>query len=145
MLHTLIAALLLIWYPIVPPEITDLIGKAAVHASRDHDVPIELILAVIEKESSFNPYAISEGKRCRGLMQINLKWWPMPLSEAHSIYGGIWHGTRILRIYLDRNGGDVRKALYGYRGMKDHDYVNKILEYKKKWKSKLLGDSSNRE
>jgi soluble lytic murein transglycosylase-like protein len=140
MLQALIATLLIMWYPIVPPEITDIIGKAAIEASRDHNVPVELILAVIEKESSFNPYSISKDD-CRGLMQINRKWWPMPVSEAHSIYGGIWHGTRILKIYLDRNNGNVKKALYGYRGAPDHDYVAKILEYKKKWKSKGVSNA----
>jgi len=136
MLHSLIASLLILWFPMVPVEVTDLIGKASVEASQDQNVPVDLILAVIQAESTFNPYA--KTTNCHGLMQINLKFWPVSLSEAHSIYGGIWHGTRILKYYLDRNKGNVIKALEGYRGdPTDKTYVGKVLAYQKKWKTNL--------
>lgn len=140
MLYALIATLLITFYPQVPVEVSDLIGRAVVKASKDHDIPPELILAVMQKESTFNPYSVA-GK-CRGLMQINLSVWQIPISEAHSIYGGTWHGTRILKFYLDKNHGNLQNALYGYRGAKDDDYVQKVIKYRNWWKAKL-GDSAN--
>lgn len=75
------------------------------------------VMAIIERESYFDPEAISDAG-ARGLMQINFSVWKKNLnldeSKIHEIRYNIRHGMEIWRHYIDLCGGDESKALLMY-------------------------------
>lgn len=87
-------------------------------ASRMHDVPVDLLLAVAATESAWDPDARSHAN-AHGIMQIQ---WPgtarhlgvKRVSELYNPCLNIELGTRYLRELLDANGGDVERALAAY-------------------------------
>ncbi|MCS7228991.1 MAG: transglycosylase SLT domain-containing protein [Candidatus Kryptonium sp.] len=120
---------------------SDLIKKA----SKELDVPEELIKAVIAVESAGNVFAVSP-KGAKGLMQlmdstaefVGVKniWHP-----AENIYGGV----KYLRHLLEKFNGDVKLALAGYNAGPENvekyrgippfpetiEYVSKVMRYMK--------------
>ena len=87
-------------------------------ASRLHDVPVDLLLAVAATESAWNPDARSHAN-AHGIMQIQ---WPgtarhLGVKRVAELYNpclNIELGSRYLRELLDANGGDVERALAAY-------------------------------
>ena len=86
-------------------------------ATRAH-LPAELVLAVIEVESGFDRWAISPAG-AQGLMQV-MPFWPdilgHPRANLHDPATNLRLGCTILRYYLDREHGDLRRALGRYNG-----------------------------
>lgn len=84
----------------------------------DEEVPITLILAMIEHESQFNPEVISTTNDY-GLMQINAVN-HSALEEQYRTadmldpYQNVYCGIRIIGFYLDKYEGDYVKALMAY-------------------------------
>lgn len=98
----------------------------------------ELVLAVIEVESHFDRFAISRAG-ARGLMQIMPFW----LDEIGSRSDNLFHittnlrfGCTILRHYLDKDRGDLSKALARYNGSRGSmHYPNKVYSaLKLRWR-----------
>lgn len=87
-------------------------------ASRLHDVPLDVLLAVAATESAWNPDARSHAD-AHGIMQIQ---WPgtaqhlgvTRLSELYNPCLNIELGARYLRELLDRSDGDLTRALAAY-------------------------------
>lgn len=87
-------------------------------ASRMHDVPLDLLLAVAATESAWDPDARSHAN-AHGIMQIQ---WPgtarhlgvTRVSELYNPCLNIELGSRYLRELIDRNDGDVTRALASY-------------------------------
>lgn len=78
----------------------------------------ELVLAVIEVESNFNPYAIS-GAGARGLMQVMPFWLKLlgrPGDSLFRVQTNLRYGCTILRYYLDKENGNLFHALARYNG-----------------------------
>lgn len=77
-----------------------------------------IVLAVIEVESAFNPYAISP-KGALGLMQV-MPFWRQRLGAPHAnlfrVRTNLRMGCRILRHYLNRHQGHLFSALAAYNG-----------------------------
>lgn len=109
-----------------------------VHLEADRvELPPELILAVIEVESNFDRYAVSVAGAL-GLMQIMPFW----LNEIGRPNDNLLHtdtnlryGCTILRFYLDKENGDLRRALGRYNGsLGKRKYPNKVIDkLSKKW------------
>ncbi len=81
-------------------------------------LPPELVLAIIEVESDFDRFAISDSG-ARGLMQVMPFWVRAigrPDDDLFDIRTNIRYGCAILRLYLDRAGGDYQRALARYNG-----------------------------
>lgn len=102
-------------------------------ASEKFGLPEQLIKAVIERESGFDPWAVSP-KGAIGLMQL------MPstaeilgVKNPFDIYENILGGVGYLKILLDRYEGDLNKALAAYNAgpMKVKDNVPQIPETKR--------------
>lgn len=78
----------------------------------------QLVLSLIQVESGFNKYAISS-VGARGLMQVMPFWVRQIGSPAHSLFDlttNLRYGCTILRHYLDRERGDLFRALGRYNG-----------------------------
>jgi soluble lytic murein transglycosylase-like protein len=109
-----------------------LIAETVYRKSKEYNLRPELVLAVMHRESYFNPLAYSN-KGAMGLMQINFDVWSemLGLSEISilDIEINIDAGCKILRIYLDANGGDETKALLWYwagANPPDKSYLDRI-------------------
>jgi soluble lytic murein transglycosylase-like protein len=90
----------------------------------------ELVLAVIEVESRFDPYAISKSG-AQGMMQIMSFWLDeigRPDDNLIDMKTNLRMGCTILKYYLDMEKNDLHKALARYNGSRgSRVYSNKVL------------------
>ena len=117
-------------------ERIELLTLVHLEASRV-DLPPELILAVIEVESNFDRYAVSVAGAL-GLMQIMPFWLDeigRPNDNLLHTDTNLRYGCTILRYYLDKENGDLRRALGRYNGsLGKRKYPNKVIDkLSRKW------------
>jgi soluble lytic murein transglycosylase-like protein len=95
------------------------------------DLAPELILAVIETESNFDQYAISVAGAL-GVMQIMPFWLDeigRPDDNLLHLDTNLRYGCTILKFYLDKENGDLRRALGRYNGsLGKRKYPNKVID-----------------
>lgn len=130
-----------VWYALMQPRVEnrlrqqppdlrlgDDIGAAAqrilhaVHCESNKHAMLrerpQLVLAVIDVESAFDPFAVSYAGAI-GLMQV-MPFWPSELGlqtrDLIDVELNIRMGTSILAYYLEREKGDYRRALGRYNG-----------------------------
>jgi soluble lytic murein transglycosylase-like protein len=90
-----------------------------VHAAATRSgLPPELVLAVIEVESAFDRFAISR-VGAQGLMQV-MPFWKREIGResdnlTHNATN-LEYGCRILQFYLQREDGNLHRALAAYNG-----------------------------
>jgi soluble lytic murein transglycosylase-like protein len=91
----------------------------------------ELVLSVIHVESAFNRWAISS-VGAQGFMQVMPFWLKEIGRDGDSLFDmktNLRFGCTILRHYLDREKGDLTRALARYNGsLGKYKYPNKVLE-----------------
>lgn len=98
-----------------------------------------LVLAVIEVESRFNPKAVSPVK-ARGLMQV-MPFWTKTIGDGrvdslHDARINVRYGCVILRHYLDKEQGDLVRALGRYNGsLGQMQYPKKVLSAMAQWRA----------
>jgi soluble lytic murein transglycosylase-like protein len=119
-----------------PQERIKILKLVHLEATRANLAP-ELVLAVIETESNFDRYAISVAGAI-GLMQIMPFWLDeigRPNDNLLHIETNLRYGCTILRFYLDKEKGDLRRALGRYNGsLGRRKYPNKVIDkLTKKW------------
>jgi soluble lytic murein transglycosylase-like protein len=90
----------------------------------------QLVLAVIDVESAFDPFAVSSAGAV-GLMQV-MPFWPSQLGLSNKdlidVELNIRMGTSILAYYLERERGDYRRALGRYNGsLGNRQYPDLVL------------------
>ncbi len=95
------------------------------------DLPPEMILSVIDVESSFQRFAVSSAN-AQGLMQI-MRFWltelDMPGSALLDIRENVRMGCTILRHYYDLENGNWTRALARYNGsLGRREYADKVFE-----------------
>jgi soluble lytic murein transglycosylase-like protein len=93
-------------------------------------LPPELVLAVIEVESNFDPWAISVAG-AQGLMQVMPFWLAelgRPEDSLHHPPTNLRLGCTILRYYYDMEKGDLKRALARYNGsLGRSEYPERVL------------------
>lgn len=119
-----------------PDKRIEILTRVHYEASRA-DLPPELVLAVIEVESNFDPYAISVAGAL-GLMQVMPFWKDeigRPDDNLIRIDTNLRYGCTILKFYLDKEDGDLRRALGRYNGsLGQRKYPNKVIDkLTRKW------------
>ncbi len=108
-----------------------------IHAASLHiELKPELVLALIETESSFNPYAISRSG-AQGLMQI-MPFWKKELGREDDnltdIDTNLRYGCYILKYYIKLHKGNMSDALAPYNGSLGRTvYPNKVFKALKRW------------
>lgn len=116
--------------------------KELVRENNRSKLPDEMIIAVIFKESSFNPSARSNNPKSTesGLMQIGQPAWrdvhqnvlkqkktPDFQSNVFDPATNIQRGSAYLQARIDRVGGDISRGLNGYRGGVEPGYAADVL------------------
>jgi len=91
----------------------------------------ELVLAVIEVESNFDTYAVSVAGAL-GLMQV-MPFWRNEIGRPDDnlirLETNLRYGCTILKFYLDKEDGDLRRALGRYNGsLGQRKYPNKVID-----------------
>ncbi len=119
-----------------PEERIEILKLVHLEATRANLAP-ELILAVIETESNFDHYAISVAGAI-GLMQIMPFWLNeigRPEDNLLHIETNLRYGCTILKFYLEKENGDLRRALGRYNGsLGRRKYPNKVIDkLTRKW------------
>lgn len=98
----------------------------------------ELVLAVIDVESNFDRFAISSATAL-GLMQVMPFWVPelgyKDKNQLFDVETNVLLGCRILRYYLDMEGGDLVRGLARYNGsVGKRWYADRVIErLRTKW------------
>jgi soluble lytic murein transglycosylase-like protein len=101
----------------------------------------QMVLGLIEVESAFRKYAVS-GAGARGYMQVMPFWVALIGTPDHNLFHlrtSLRYGCTILRHYLDRERGDVYRALARYNGslLKPQGYPEAVL---RAWQTRWLPD-----
>ena len=122
-------------YSKTPTLLASAISNTIVDMCEKHKMPVALIVGLMEAESHFNPYAKSSAGAL-GLMQVIFKVWSKELdianeSDLHEIDKGIEYGVLVLKHYIAKNEGNLKKALWAYNGRDaDHDkYANIVFTH----------------
>lgn len=97
----------------------------------------ELVLAVINVESNFNRFAISKAG-AQGLMQVMPFWLKeigKPKDNLFDIRTNLRMGCTILKFYINKEKGDLTRALARYNGsLGRYRYPNKVFKLlNKRW------------
>jgi soluble lytic murein transglycosylase-like protein len=112
-----------------PQEREDLLATVHYEATRAGLDP-QLVLAVIQYESAFRKYAISSAG-ARGFMQVMPFWTKLFGSTPNQLFHlrvNLRYGCVILRHYLDRENGDIYRALGRYNGsLGQPEYPNGVM------------------
>jgi len=119
-----------------PEERIKLLTRVHQEATRAELSP-ELVLSVIDVESNFDRYAVSFAGAL-GLMQIMPFWREeigRPGDNLIHLNTNLRYGCTILKFYLDKENGDLRRALGRYNGsLGKRKYPNKVIDkLTRKW------------
>ncbi len=128
----------------------------------DNDVPVSLVIAMIDTESNFNPEVISKSDDY-GLMQINIINHDQLAEEYRCAdmldpYQNVFCGVRIIKSYIDKYD-DFGKALMAYNmgdygarkawgdGITESPYSKKVLKAMKNYEEEVqnIGTSDSGE
>jgi hypothetical protein len=121
--------------PKIDKFVAEEIARAIVSCSYEYKLPIELIISLMNRESTFNPLAVSSADCC-GLMQINYNVHKNELKskldinnyyECFYIENNIKAGCLILSTYLKKNNNNIKASLKNYVGGKHNSYIEDIL------------------
>jgi len=102
----------------------------------------ELVLAVIEVESAFDRFAVSRAG-AQGLMQV-MPFWKgeigRPGDNLTQNRTNLSYGCRILEFYLEREQGNLRRALAAYNGSSgSRRYPDRVeAAWRKRWRTAPL-------
>jgi soluble lytic murein transglycosylase-like protein len=125
--------------PIVsdPEQRVNLLKQIHYEATRAKLRP-ELVLALIEVESRFDRFAISQAGAL-GLMQVMPFWLKeigRPKDNLFDIHTNLRMGCTILRYYMDKEKNDLTNALARYNGsLYSYKYTNRIFQVlDKRWR-----------
>lgn len=119
-------------------ELLRAIHKAATQA----DLPPDLVLAVIQIESRFDRFAVSSAG-AQGLMQV-MPFWKneigRPVDNLTDVKTNLRYGCHILQFYLNKEKGNLVKALARYNGSYGKTWYSELVmvAWQRSWSSGRL-------
>jgi len=125
-----------------PPARLELLRQVHRESTRS-GLPPELVLAVIEVESAFDRFAVSR-VGAQGYMQV-MPFWKneigRPNDNLTDADTNLRYGCRILQFYLEREQGDLHRALAAYNGsLGSRTYSDKVYKaWRQRWRTAPLG------
>ena len=137
-----------VWYTLMEPRLRSRVHEkeervdilkqvyCETHRAGEVRLPPGLVMAVIDVESRFNRWAVSNAGAV-GLMQV-MPFWPEKLGmhryELVHVAPNIRMGCAILRFYMGYEHNDVRKALARYNGSPGkRNYPDLVLTQWTRW------------
>lgn len=140
-----------VWYKLMEPRLRSYVKVyddrvdilktiyCETHRAGAQHLPPGLVLAVLDVESHFNRWAVSNAGAI-GLMQV-MPYWPEKLGmqrrQLLDVESNIRMGCAILRHYLESEHNDVRRALARYNGSIGHrEYPDLVIV---RWTSRWNG------
>lgn len=102
----------------VPRSVARRVAWPLVEQAYENGIDPATVVSVVLIESAGKPDATSF-VGARGLMQVMPSWighWRGCGRNLYDIEANLCNGTRILAWYINRHGGDERRALLGYNG-----------------------------
>ncbi len=109
------------------------VRRESIHARLDPD----LLLSIIQIESTFRPQAVSP-KGAIGYMQVMPFWTKAIGRDDHNLFEpnlNLRYGTVILRHYIEIERGDLARALARYKGTPDRiDYSKMVIDTWRQWR-----------
>lgn len=125
----------------------------------DEDVPVSLVIAMIDKESEFNPEAVSDTGDY-GLMQINTVNHEALEEQYRSAdmlnpYQNVFCGVKVISSYLKTYENDYNKALMAYNmgnygasrawenGIESTSYTEDILSLMNEYEQEVGKNAAN--
>ncbi len=139
--------------PFMPDSATRLTFLRELHrASQSQQLPPEIVMALIEVESRFDRFAVSKAG-AQGFMQV-MPFWKDTLGRPQDnlllTRVNLRYGCAILRFYLNRESGNLRRALAAYNGsLGSHTYSDKVYSaWSRHWRTQDInwdGDNSHSE
>jgi len=124
-----------------PEERLELLHQIHAAAARA-ELPPELVLAVIEIESHFNRFAISR-VGAQGMMQV-MPFWKNEIGRSDDNLTdnltNFRYGCSILQFYLQREKGNLHRALAAYNGSSgSRVYSDKVYRaWSSRWRTQPL-------
>lgn len=117
------------------PRFSD-VAEVVFRKSKDYGFSPYLIMALIQVESNFDRFAVSNAG-AYGLMQVNYTVWKEELdieySQIFDIEYNIELGLKVLKHYYDKASGNLFMALFRYNNGYKHNntkYTGKIIATK---------------
>ena len=115
-------------YQHIPDVLAKNIAENVVEICSKEKMSPELVMGIIQVESSFNPMAISN-KNARGLMQVMPMWAKefklRRVNDLHNVDINILSGIKVLKIHIKEENGNLDKGLYRYVN-KDKTYADSV-------------------
>ncbi len=111
-----------------PQTVQKYVQLAWAEAGRRVGLTPELLIAIMHKESTFQP-KVQSRYGAQGLMQVVRRWHREKLKASESLFDPVVNvrvGADILEEYLESMGGDLSKALTKYSG-NSRGYAKKVL------------------
>ena len=119
--------------PFIPDEQARLrLLRLAHQAAKRAGLKPDLVIAVMHTESLFDPYALSS-VGAQGVMQV-MPFWKAEIGRPDDnlidLATNLQYGCTILKFYLDKEKGNLRRALARYNGsLGSNRYPDRVLDY----------------
>ncbi|MEL0169011.1 MAG: lytic transglycosylase domain-containing protein [Pseudomonadaceae bacterium] len=119
--------------PFIPDEQARLrLLRLAHQAATRARLKPDLVIAVMHAESLFDPYALSS-VGAQGVMQV-MPFWKSEIGRPDDnlidLATNLQYGCTILKFYMDKENGNLRRALARYNGsLGSNRYPDRVLDY----------------